>query len=58
MRILPLLIPLAAAYRFDYAFSFHGFFDEKIYPDIARVSSFKITKEENFNINVALKTSS
>ncbi|CBY08295.1 unnamed protein product [Oikopleura dioica] len=39
MRILPLLIPLAAAYRFDYAFSFHGFFDEKIYPDIARKNS-------------------
>lgn len=39
MRVAPFLIQLAVAYRFDYAFSFHGFFVEKIYPDIARKNS-------------------
>ena len=58
MRVAPFLIQLAVAYRFDYAFSFHGFFVEKIYPDIARVSSFNLKKKkrENSKLNIDVKT--
>ncbi|CAG5098414.1 Oidioi.mRNA.OKI2018_I69.XSR.g15647.t1.cds [Oikopleura dioica] len=39
MKLSPLLMHLAQAYRFDYAASFHNFFVDNIYPDIARKNS-------------------